>query len=264
MEGVGWQRAHAGRGGSRTAPTAVGWGYPAAVQLGPGEAHVWRIRVGDAPASLAELWPILSTEERERAQRYRFERDRALYVAAHGALRLILGGYLGCEPGDLQGVTGPFGKPALRDQEGPEGIRFNLSHAQGLALCAFARGREVGVDVEPVRAEVSRGLAERFFAPGEVAALHALPAEAQPEGFFRCWTRKEAYIKARGEGLSLPLDQFEVSLAPGEPARLLKALGGARERERWWLAELSAGSGYMAALAVEGGPVRLALWDWAL
>ena len=143
-------------------------------------------------------------------------------------------------------------------------LRFNLSHSRGLALYAVALDREVGVDVEFVRDDFAvEEIATSFFSPGEVAALKALPACSRVEGFFNCWARKEAYVKARGEGLSIPLAHFEVSLAPGGRAALLSVLDNRREDLRWSLRGLTPGAGYAAAVAVEGRGLRLACWEWA-
>jgi 4'-phosphopantetheinyl transferase len=163
----------------------------------------------------------------------------------------------------LQFDYGARGKPALATQYSATGVRFNISRSSGLVLCVVARGREVGVDLEQIRPAIAReGIPERFFSPREVAALRALPVDAQPEAFFSCWTRKEAYVKARGEGLALHLDSFDVSLVPGEPAALLRTAGDAREASRWSLHALAPGRGYVAALALEGWPRRLTCWQW--
>jgi 4'-phosphopantetheinyl transferase len=157
----------------------------------------------------------------------------------------------------------PYGKPALVGEEGEKGLRFNVSHSHGLALYAITRGREIGVDLERIRPFPDLiGLAERFFSPKEVAALRTLPAPMQTEAFLTCWTRKEAYIKAKGEGLSLPLSQFEVSLAPGEPSALLRTQWDALEASRWSLHALTPGPGYVAALAVECNHRRMTCWHW--
>jgi 4'-phosphopantetheinyl transferase len=197
----------------------------------------------------------------ERAGRFHFARDRDHYTVARAVLRDILGRYLGLAPASLRFKYNPFGKPSLDD--GARGVRFNLSHSGGIALYAVALGREVGVDVEQLKDEMDcGGVAERFFSPSEVAALRTLPPEAQKRAFFDCWTRKEAYVKARGDGLSLPLDSFDVSVAPGEPAALLRTRDDACEASRWTLRELSTEPGYAAALAVEGRDWRLRCWRW--
>jgi 4'-phosphopantetheinyl transferase len=184
-------------------------------------------------------------------------------VVARGLLRAILGRYLGCSPADVRFCYGPRGKPALNDARGGEALRFNLSHSRGIALYAVTRGREVGVDVEAIRPEVEiASVARRVFSPSERATLHSLPPELQSEAFFNGWTRKEAFIKATGEGLARPLDEFDVSIAPGEPARLLATQPDADEAARWTLRELLPGPGYRAAVAVEGTGWRLAYWRW--
>jgi 4'-phosphopantetheinyl transferase len=142
-------------------------------------------------------------------------------------------------------------------------LRFNASHSNALALYAVAREREVGIDLEFVREDFAGfEIAERFFSPREVSALRALPEGERVEAFFDCWVRKEAYIKARGEGLSHPLHTFTVSLTPGEPAALLHTEGDSREAARWSLVGLYPCEGYRAALASEGGPPSLSCWRW--
>ncbi len=236
---------------------------PAHLTLAEDEVHVWRAHLDLAPAQVRELLRTLTPDERARARRFRFRRDRDRFIVARGVLRAILGRYLGVDPGRLRFRYSPYGKPALADEFEDEGIRFNLAHSQGIALYAVSRGRDVGVDVEYVRADLAdERIAERFFSPREVAMLRAVPAEQRREAFFHCWTRKEAYVKARGEGLSLPLDQFDVSLAPGEPAALLSTPGDPPEVTRWSLRALDPGPGYIAALAVEGNGWRLRCWQW--
>lgn len=231
--------------------------------LSPVEVHVWRVVLDRPEGQVRELETLLCEDERRRADSFHFEKDRKHYVVSRGALRSILGGYLERPPARLRFSYNDFGKPFLAGEGGEAGLRFNLSHSRGLALCALTRGREVGVDVEYVRADVNVAeIAPSFFSPGEVAALDSLPAHARTRAFFACWTRKEAYIKARGRGLSLPLDGFTVSLKPGEPAALLDVAGDPPERARWRLHDLEAGAGYAAALAVEGHDWRLNTWQW--
>ena len=203
----------------------------------------------------------LSAEERARGTRYRFERDLAHFIARRATLRSILAAYTGWLPAALTFCLGPSGKPALaRVARG--GLRFNVSHSAGLTLVAVTRCREVGVDLERIRPQLAAGVAERFFSPVEVAALAVLPAEDRAAAFFACWTRKEAYVKAKGGGLSLGLDRFAVSLVPGEPARLLQTADDPLEVERWRLEALDPAPGYAAALAVEGWDWHLRCWRW--
>ena len=144
-----------------------------------------------------------------------------------------------------------------------DAIRFNLSHSHGKALYAVSRGREIGVDLEFIRGDLeAEQIAERFFSHSEIETLRALPLSLRKHAFFLCWTRKEAYIKARGEGLSLPLDQFDVSLIPGEPAALLSTQSDSDEALRWSLRNLTPASGYAAALATEGRDWTLSCWQW--
>ena len=228
------------------------------------EVHVWRAQLDESLARMRELLSTLAPDERDRAVRFHFTKDRNRFIIARGLLRSILGLYLNGEPGRLRFGYGPHGKPYLMGEHNQGGLHFNLSHSHGLALFAVTREREVGVDIERVRSGISdEGIAERFFSPQEVARLRALPVALQAEAFFNCWTRKEAYIKARGEGLSHPLDQFDVSLAPGEPAALLRTRIDAEETARWSLRELNPGPGFAAALAVKGRGWRLKCWQWS-
>jgi len=205
----------------------------------------------------------LSVDEQLRAHRFYFRKDRERFVVARGLLRTILGRYLDRAPQNVAFTYNQYGKPSIVSKAGAESIRFNVSHSHGTALYAITRGLEIGVDLELIRdgLEVEQ-IATSFFSHREVSALCALPAEHRRHAFFLCWTRKEAYIKARGEGLSLPLDQFEVSLIPGEPAALMSTQPESGEAFRWSLQDLSLASGYVAAFAVEGRARSLCCWQW--
>ena len=244
-------------------PPAI-WSLPPDKQtLDPDEVHVWRAPLELTAEQLAQCWLTLAPDEQQRAGRFHFERDHHRFTAAHGVLRALLGRYLRLSPQELKFSTGPWGKPALRSESRPMPLHFNLSHSHQLALYAFTLNRETGVDVEFIRPDfASPGMARSFFSPREVAQLGSLPEAEQMQAFFNCWTRKEAYIKARGEGLSLPLDQFDVSLLPGEPARLLRMLSDERETLRWRMAALQPGPDYAGAVAVEGQDWRLSCWQW--
>ena len=229
--------------------------------LGRGEVHVWRTALDLDPPRVAALADSLSPDERDRAARFHFERDRVRFTVARGVLRALLGRYLDLPAPALAFDYGAHGKPALaaamgaRAMAGSPGaeVRFNLSHSAGVALCAVTRGRDVGVDVEGLRADFATDeIAERFFSPAERVALRALPAAARCAAFFACWTRKEAYIKARGLGLAIPLDAFDVSLAPHEPAALLATRDEPGETVRWSLQALTPGVGFAGALVAEG------------
>jgi 4'-phosphopantetheinyl transferase len=226
------------------------------------EVHVWRIALDVGDPLLMRLREVLADDERQRADRFYFEKDRHHFTTARGAMRMLLASYLARRPEEVRFAYGNYGKPRLADVEND--IRFNLTHSHGLALLAVTRDREVGVDVEHIRDMERDGelLAERFFSPREVAVLCSLPAQLRREAFFHCWTRKEAYIKAHGKGLSLPLDQFDVSLHPDEPAAVLATQHDPQEVRRWSLQGLFPGAGYVGALAVEGNSWRLWCGEW--
>ena len=236
---------------------------PESLALDCDEVHAWRATLDQPPSQVQSLLLNLATDEQTRAERFHFARDRARFIVARGVLRAILGRYLNREPACLPFCYGSHGKPALAGQSDRGAIRFNASHSHGVALFAVTRGREVGIDIERIRFDLAVAeIANRFFSRREIAMLRALPAASQHQAFFRCWTRKEAYIKARGEGLSMPLDQFEVSLAPGAPAAMLGTQGDPSEASRWSLQELTPAPGYAAALAVEGHGWHLNCWQW--
>jgi len=232
---------------------------PEALSLGTGEVHVWRLALDQPESVLTQFRSTLDAGELERAGRFHFEKHRRHFIAGRGGLRYVLSRYLGVKPEELRFSYGPFGKPSLVGSE----VRFNMSHSHGVALFAVAADRELGVDVEHVRADfATEDIARRFFSPVEVETFNAVPSEEQVAAFFRCWTRKEAYIKAIGRGLSEPLDAFDVTLAPGDAAALLRAEG--REVSRWVMFELDAGAEYAGALLVEAPVSRLRLWQIVL
>jgi 4'-phosphopantetheinyl transferase len=211
------------------------------------EIHVWSAALDQAAELVAALEALLGAPERERAERIRVDHVRDRFVVGRGLLRTLLGRYVGARPQDLLLTYGEHGKPFLA-QPGPW---FNLSHSGGLALFAFSSSAEVGVDVELADRRVDPlRIAGRFFSPGEVATLRSLPEALQRRAFLTCWTRKEAFIKARGDGLSLPLDSFDVTLAPFEPAALTRTAWSDGEPAEWELADLSdPQAGTVAAVA---------------
>ncbi len=246
-----------------TAPPDIWKLGPSRLVMGDDEVHVWRIPLEQPDAVRRALFETLADDERQKAERFRFEKDRKHFVAGRGGLRAILSRYLDLEPEQLRFSYNHYGKPALVAERGGEGLSFNLSHAAGVALCALTSGRAIGVDVEFIREDFAVfDIAERFFSPKEVEALRALPPDAHAPAFFNCWTRKEAYIKALGEGLSHPLDTFTVSLAPGEPAALLATENEPAAAQEWTLKEVPLKDGYVAAVAVEGRGYRFSYWLW--
>jgi 4'-phosphopantetheinyl transferase len=221
---------------------------PVSLSLETGEIHVWHLALEQPAHVLERFRETLDSDEMDRANRFHFEKHRRHFLAGRGFLRELVARYLGTEPAALRFTYGAYGKPALA------GLRFNMSHSHEVALLAVASEAELGVDVEHIRADfASEDIARRFFSRAEVNVFNALPSEEQVAAFFRCWTRKEAYIKAIGKGLSQPLDKFDVTLAPGETPALLRA--DEDDASRWWFTDIDVGAGYAGALAVER-PVR--------
>jgi 4'-phosphopantetheinyl transferase len=218
------------------------------MKCAPGEVHVWRIELDCAATSAAALRATLSLEEMQKAARFRSLELCERWTVARGALRCILATYARCEPSVLVFRAAPYGKPALAWPG--EHISFNLSHTAGLALVAITGNGRVGIDAETVRSEIDvEDLSRRFFAPAEAAEILALSPDARRAAFFTCWTRKEAFVKALGGGLSVPLDRFQVSVRSDRPARLLWIDG--EESDRWSLLDVSE-PGVAGALVVEG------------
>jgi 4'-phosphopantetheinyl transferase len=222
--------------------------------LSADEVHVWRTSLGRSPEAVGRFWSVLARDEQCRADHFRFERDRSRYIVGRAVLRTLLAGYAQTKPEELEFEYGEFRKPALRS-----GPWFNVSHSGPIVLYAFSRAGEVGIDVELDSADFARErIAERFFSPAEVNVLRSLPADIQPRAFLTCWTRKEAFIKARGDGLSLALNSFDVTLAPDTPAALLRAAWSSEEPRQWRLQDLSDGrAGYVAAVALRADGCRI-------
>ncbi len=228
----------------------------ASLALSDDEVHVWHAALGVDARALDELGRLLAPDERDRADRFRFERDRRRYVAARGRLRTLLGAYLGCPAASVRIDYGASGKPAVgRDPAAPD-IRFNVSHSGDRALYAVCLGREVGVDIEEVRPELATTLAWRWLSSDDVAALEARDPEARVAAFFSLWVRREALLKARGVGLTVLAEDQGRSTHGGMGSVDPVAV------DRWHVADLDAGPGYAAALAVEGGELRLRSGLW--
>jgi 4'-phosphopantetheinyl transferase len=227
------------------------------------EVHVWRTDLDMAAVDLAKLRRILSAEELERADRFRFEADQRRAAIGRGYLRLLLGKILDVPANRLRFECEQFGKPKLIPMDGLP-LQFNVSHSGGLVLIAIAVGRAVGIDVERIRTDLDfDGVAARFFSANECKMLASLAGPRRYEAFFTCWTRKEAYLKAKGVGLSAPLDQFDVSFLPDEEPRLLATRHDPGEVARWRLQSLSLSADYVAALAAQGSNWKLKCWDWS-
>ena len=220
------------------------------MQLPSDEVHVWKADLDESVARVSEFEASLSDEEIERAELFRLPEPRNRFVISRGILRSLLSRYLNVTPESLSFRYSDSGKPLLAAEHTAD-IRFNLTHSGSLVVYAIAQGRDVGIDVEDGNREVSHDrIARRFLAAAEVEQLEAIPGDRRKEAFLRCWTRKEAYVKAKGEGiLTSPPSSFAVSL--DQPA-LLHVDGDAEEIERWRLEDLSVGDGYVGAVCVEG------------
>jgi len=228
--------------------------------LSAAEVHLWRAVLDVPHATFLSLEKNLDPQELARAGRFCFKVDQRRYIVAHGILRSILSHYLGAPAAEIQMTHNAYGKPRLAGD--PE-ISFNLSHSNNLLVLAFARGRELGIDVEYIRPELfDMQVAHRYFASREFHALQSLPPHLRQNAFFECWTRKEAYIKARGEGLSIPLDEFEVSFLPDEPLIVLQVYGNPAESCRWSIQSLNPCPGYVVALVVEGFDWKRLSFEW--
>jgi 4'-phosphopantetheinyl transferase len=213
--------------------------------------EVWQIFQDDVTSRVDEFRHLLSPEELQRADRYRYNKDRNQFTIARAWLRRLIGKYLGDDTASVRFQFSEKGKPSL---PGPHAnsLEFNVAHSGNVILLAFARGRRLGVDVEQIRTDFTTDeVAERFFSAAERRSLRNLAPAVRYEAFFRCWTRKEAYIKATGDGLSLGLDQFDVSLLEEEPAKLLATRPDPFEAERWTMHHLNVKPGYAAALVCE-------------
>jgi 4'-phosphopantetheinyl transferase len=233
----------------RADPAAGGAKRADAPSVAPGtvDLWLWRLDAGDAEATgFAEL---LDPDERARAGRFVFPLHARRFVAGRGRLRLILQDYLGIPAAKLAFAYGPQGKPVLAGRHGLPPLHFNLSHTGDLAALAVSRGVPLGIDVERV-APVTEDVAGHFFSAAEQAALRALPEAERERAFFRCWTRKEAMVKALGGGLSIALASFDVTLGPGEPPRLLRLAGEPEAPDRWSLLHFEPAADIMGAVAV--------------
>src|ERR1700688_4941579 len=237
---------------------SVSWS-PAAkdLTLQNDEVHIWLAGLDVDPQERTRLRSYLNEEEVSRAERFVFPRDRDHFIVARGRLRELVGRYLHCPPNAVQFKTGRHGKLSLVDDGDP--LRFNLSHSHGLALYGFCMGREIGIDTEKIRPGFAgEEIAQRYFSAAEQRELSELPKELRDTAFFLCWTRKEAYIKAHGDGLQIPLNSFDVSLKPGEPATLRSA-----DSERWSMRSFVPAPEFLATIITEGEIQSLRFWSAA-
>ncbi|MBI2227664.1 MAG: 4'-phosphopantetheinyl transferase superfamily protein [Deltaproteobacteria bacterium] len=272
-------------------PASLAWPFPPpTLTLEPNEAHVWLVEANDAVVRASHLETLLSSAERERAAKFKFEKDRRLYTVTHAALRSILAGYLNVAPGDLEFEIGRRGKPRLAPNFSKDSLEFNLSHSFEVALIAVTREREIGVDVEHIKKEFAFAeVAERYFTTREVSAIRALPEDLQRRAFYQCWTSKEAFLKAKGVGLSGELDEVEIlfggeggapranpwHLPVGPGGGILSQSPGPRPGLEskdlvqvkntlpgWHLSELNPCDGYVGAIALEINKCDLRCYRW--
>jgi 4'-phosphopantetheinyl transferase len=222
--------------------------------------QVWVAHLNCSAAELAAFESVLAADEHKRAAKFVFARDRHAYTAARGMLRHILAQYTGFGPEELVFETNRYGKPFLHPDFGGTWLHFNVSHSGRLALYAIRAKGEVGVDIEQMRPlDDLQTVAENTFSRAENMDLQSVPAQQYEEAFFTCWTRKEAFIKAIGQGLSFALQDFDVTLRPGEPARIRRIRGA--EPGGWSLFDLRPAAGYVAAVAVPA-PTSIIQWGW--
>lgn len=232
-------------------------------ELRSDEVQVWLGNQDQREERIKALFQTLSPDEQQRALRFRFERDRLHFIAAHGILRRCLGTFLDVPAKRVRFRYTEYGKPSLSAEFSSAHLKFNISHSGSRVLLAFSIDRELGVDIEKIQPDFTTDeIAQRYFSVLEVEMLRALPKTVQAEAFFNCWTRKEAYIKAIGEGLSCPLEKFDVTLAPEQPARLLETRVHGLPASMWAMQSLDVGRGYKAALVVEGHEWGLKCWRW--
>ncbi len=225
------------------------------------ETHLWRIHLKPESADTQFSPAVLSPDERRRAEKYHFEKDRKQFANARAALREVLSRYLDLTPNQVEFSYNRYGKPELKIEKSGDFPVFSFSRSREIALCAVTRKCKIGVDIEFINEDSANAeIAERFFSPDEIAALEKTPDNLKTAAFFSCWTRKEAFVKAVGKGLSYPLQNFSVSVKPEETAPLL-TVNDDRENSGWSLISFSPNPEYAAALAIEGAMPPLSFWD---
>jgi 4'-phosphopantetheinyl transferase len=224
------------------------------------EAHIWRANLDIDECFQSSFLRLLSPDEKARAQKFRVAKDSSNFIVARGILRSLIGKYLEINPAEISFQYNGFRKPCIANNNS---LNFNISHSQNIALFAFTKEFNVGVDVEFVNPDIPvKEMAAKFFSTNEINNLFALPEEQLTPGFFNCWTRKEAFIKAVGEGLSFPLNRFEVSLEPGQPAKLLATDWAPEAVSKWSIYSMSPGANFVGGLAIEGSVGEVKFWNW--
>ena len=226
--------------------------------------HVWRYTL-DLPSSQREsLLEILSPDELERAGKFYFEKDRNRFIAARGILRKILGIYLNEDPEQIHFEYAAFGKPELKSGSYLPKLSFNLSHSENIALFAIASEGNIGIDVEHIRYDMEiEPLASRFFSEMEIHALERVEGEKQNDVFFQFWTRKEAFLKAIGKGLSFPMERCDVSIADNRNFAPVIIPTDTEEHTNWFVLDLEPGKGYAAAVVADRPEMEISFWDFS-
>jgi len=249
--------------GDRKRGPETSWSQPPSPPAFPtGRVHVWRVRLDEPPAAGSEA-AVLSPDEVARGSRFHFEKDRIHFTRCRYALRGVLAGYLALPAGMIRFEYMTSGKPQLAAEQNPRVLHFNVSHSANMALIAVGSERRLGVDIEKIRADVDMtALAERFFSLRERTGLQALPDHFRVQGFFACWTRKEAFLKATGEGLSFPLADFSVTTHPDLDPQLEELKGNPEAGKQWFLEDLSVVDGFRATVAVERSHSLLETYAW--
>lgn len=229
-----------------------------AIHLAGDEIHVWSASLVQPAAVVADFSALLALDEKNRAARFHFAKDRDHYIVGRGLLRRLLGAYLGLDPAWVAFRYGNYGKPALKAGDLNHTLEFNLAHSGGRALYAFCWNRPLGIDLEQVRAmDHQDDFAAQIFSASESALIASLDGEQKQQAFFKIWTCKEAFFKASGDGLTKPIDQAEIALDVGETARLVSINGDARQAHGWQLETFQPAVGYYAALAFQGQPCKI-------
>ena len=246
--------------------TATTWPQPPSVpELNANDVQVWHIHIEDFSDSDDDLTTLLAREEQDRAQRMRVQEKKREYIIGRLALRSILSAYSGTPCDQLSFDYGPQKKPSLAEQETlpPERrLDFNLSHSGRIILIAVTLGKRIGIDVEYIEPDrADEKIAQRYFSPTEFTTLKNLPDEDRIAGFYRCWTSKEAFVKARGDGLTFPLDAFDVAISNEERA-ILEIRDTNEDAARWELKAIEVGDKYAATCAVEGKQLQWSQWSW--
>jgi 4'-phosphopantetheinyl transferase len=239
---------------------------PALLELPIENIHIWKANLDRSESFVKQMEKSLSDDELSRAKKYHFSRDAEHFIVSRGILRKILSLYLKIKPDQLEFQYGAYGKPYLTENLNKNTIQFNIAHSHSLAVYAFALDVQLGIDVEYIcRTPGAEDIFARFFSTYENSVFQKLPMEQRQWAFFRCWTLKEAFIKATGEGLAYPLNQFDVAFAPGEPARLLNIAGNSEEAFQWILKDFTPDSGYISAIALKvkkNSRWNLEFWEW--